>query len=203
MADGSSQDAVAEVKAIRDACISKETRKKYTSNINGIKKWIREVYALTLEDRNTAKFFDADDDLNLTEFTPACFEQFLVYKRSTVKSATLSGYRSAIKDLYRLKRAALPVEYGDDMKQFFSRCKRLEAEQNQSSSPKHSGKQPLTFTLYKELCWSTLERNDGGFSHLFLTTQWNLMCRSVYVQTLQTQHFLAKDDAVGAIFFKS
>ncbi|KAG3094196.1 hypothetical protein PI124_g9537 [Phytophthora idaei] len=141
-----------------------------------------------MKDRNTARFFDASDYLNLAEFSPAFFEHFLVYKRGVAKSATLSGYRSAIKDLYRLKRIVLPVEYGDDMKQLFSGIKRLEAERNQCSSPKNSGKQPLTFSLYKELCSSTLTRGDGGFSHLFLTTQWNLMCRSVSVQTLQTRH---------------
>ncbi|KAG2866592.1 hypothetical protein PC113_g2670 [Phytophthora cactorum] len=105
-----------------------------------------------MKDRNTARFFDASDDLNLAEFTPAFFEQFLVYKRDMAKSATLTEYRSAIKDLCRLKRIVLPVEYGDDMKQLYSGIKRLEAEQNQSSSPKNSNKQPLTFSLYKELC---------------------------------------------------
>ncbi|KAG3089127.1 hypothetical protein PC121_g4325 [Phytophthora cactorum] len=104
-----------------------------------------------MKDRNTARFFDASDDLNLAEFTPAFFEQFLVYKRDMAKSATLTEYRSAIKDLCRLKRIVLPVEYGDDMKQLYSGIKRLEAEQNQSSSPKNSNKQPLTFSLYKEL----------------------------------------------------
>ncbi|KAF1774352.1 hypothetical protein GQ600_19737 [Phytophthora cactorum] len=126
MADGRSE--VVDARAIRDACISQETRKKYTGNINGIKKWIREVLAMKV--RNTARFFDASDYLNLAEFTPAFFEQFLVYKRGVAKSATPSGYRSAIKDLYRLKRIVLPVEYGDDMKQLFSGIKRLEAEQN-------------------------------------------------------------------------
>ncbi|EGZ04701.1 hypothetical protein PHYSODRAFT_535768, partial [Phytophthora sojae] len=41
--------------------------------------------------------------LNLHEFTPVFFERFLVYKRDKAKAVTLSGYRSAIKDLYRSK----------------------------------------------------------------------------------------------------
>ncbi|GMF33103.1 unnamed protein product [Phytophthora lilii] len=49
----------------------------------------------------------------------------------------------------------LSVEYGDDMKQLFSGMKRLEAANNQSSTPKSLGKQPLTFSLYNELCQST------------------------------------------------
>ncbi|KAG6957073.1 hypothetical protein JG688_00011142 [Phytophthora aleatoria] len=89
-----------------------------------------------MKDPNIARFFDASDYLNLAEFTPAFFEQFLVYKRGVAKSATLSGYRSAIKDLYRLKRIVLPVEYGDDMKQLFSGIKRLEAEQTSVVRPR-------------------------------------------------------------------
>ncbi|OWY96245.1 hypothetical protein PHMEG_00033537, partial [Phytophthora megakarya] len=49
--------------------------------------------------------------INLMEFTPGFFEKFLVYTRSIARSVILSGYRSAIKDLYRLKRIALPVEF--------------------------------------------------------------------------------------------
>ncbi len=43
------------------------------------------------------------------------------YRVSTtpIKVATLSGYRSAIKDIYRSKRLPLPVDYGADMKTFF------------------------------------------------------------------------------------
>jgi hypothetical protein len=210
MSDGRSQQPVArgerpaaDAQAIRDACISAQTRKKYTSNISSIKKWIRELLPQDESESNTARFFDKNGDLNLTEFTPAYFEKFLVRKRRTAKSVTLSGYRSAIKDLYRLEGIKLPVEYGDSMKQLFSGIKRLEAEQNQSSTPKTSGKQPLTYSMYENICDTSLVRNDSGFSHLFLTTQWNLMCRSVSVQTLQTQHFHVQVDSVGAIFFKT
>ncbi|OWZ13836.1 hypothetical protein PHMEG_00012775 [Phytophthora megakarya] len=111
------------------------------------------------------------------EFTPGFFEVSGVQKEYC---------QIAIKDLFRLKRIALPVEYGEKMKQLFSGLKRLEANLNQSSSPKTLEKQPRTFSLYQGLCKSTLTCNGSGFSHLFLTTQRNLMCRSVSVQNLQT-----------------
>ncbi|OWZ12354.1 hypothetical protein PHMEG_00014504 [Phytophthora megakarya] len=161
--------SVPDAKTIRDACISTETRKKYNGNINGIKRWIRNE--LSKEDSNTDRFFDETDDINLMEFTPGFFEKFLVYKRSIARSVTLSGYRSAIKDLYRLNRIALPL---------FSGLKRLEADQNQSSSPKTSGNNHL-LTRSTKHCW-------------------NLMCRSVSVQNLQTQHLSANDDSVETIF---
>ncbi|EGZ22321.1 hypothetical protein PHYSODRAFT_490612 [Phytophthora sojae] len=209
MSDGGSQRASApvrstshaDVEAIRDACVTKQARGKYKSSLNGITKWIRSE--LAKEDKNIARFSNADVDTNLSEFTPSVFERFLMFKSASVKTATLSGYRSAIKDLYRVKHVALPPEYGDDMKQLFSGMKRMEADQDQTSTPKKLGKQPLTYSLYKELCNSTLVAGDGGFSHLFLTSQWNLMCRSMSVQTLQSQHLVAKDDSVGVIFVKT
>ncbi|ETP28071.1 hypothetical protein F442_22643 [Phytophthora nicotianae P10297] len=155
--------AVADVEAIRDACVTKQTRGKYKSSLNGIAKWIRKELAKV--DHNTNRFFDSNGELNLMEFTPP----------RGVKAGTLSGYRSAIKDLYRVRRLALPPEFGDGMKQLFSGMKRIEANSDQISNPKTSGKQPLTYSLYQKLCKETLELGDGGFSHLFLTSQWNLM----------------------------
>ncbi|ETP25317.1 hypothetical protein F441_01788 [Phytophthora nicotianae CJ01A1] len=193
MSDGSSQPtggAASDVEAIHDAGVSKRTRVKYKSSLNGIKRWI--VKELSKEDANTGRFFEEHDEL-----------RFLVYKRSSVKTATLSGYWSAIKNLHRVKRLASPTEYGDGMKQLFFRLKRIEADNDQISTPKSSGKRPLTYSRYSELCLETLKINDGGFSHLFLTSQWSLMCRSMSVQTLQTQHLLAKDDSVGVVLVKT
>ncbi|KAG9399898.1 hypothetical protein AC1031_022022 [Aphanomyces cochlioides] len=156
------------VEAIRDACIATQTRAKYKSSLNGIKKWIENV--LSQSEADTARFIGSDGDIDLAEFTPHYFERFLAYKRTTAKISTLSGYRSAIKDLYRVQRIALPPEYGPDMTQFFSGMKRLEAEHDQTSTPKLSGKQPLTYSLYITLCKRTLGLSDGGFAHLFLTS---------------------------------
>ncbi|ETN03998.1 hypothetical protein PPTG_15363 [Phytophthora nicotianae INRA-310] len=141
--------AVAGVEAIRDACVTKQTRGKYKSSLNSIVKWIRKELAKV--DHNTNRFFDSSGELNLMEFTPPYFEQFLVYKSRDVKAGTLSGYRSAIKDLHRVRCLALPPEFGDGMKQLFSGMKRIEANSDQISNPKTSGKQPLTYSLYQKL----------------------------------------------------
>ena len=50
---------------------------------------------------------------------------------------------------------------------------------------------------------STLTRQDSGFAHLFLTTQWNLMSRSQSVEALCTEHFAAHDDSIGCIIYQS
>ncbi|ETL36520.1 hypothetical protein L916_11511 [Phytophthora nicotianae] len=54
MSGGSSQltgGAASDVEVIRDACVSKRTRVKFKSSLNGIKRWI--VEELSKEDANT------------------------------------------------------------------------------------------------------------------------------------------------------
>eukprot|EP00644_Phytophthora_capsici_P003584 jgi/Phyca11/116630/e_gw1.31.566.1 len=85
MSDGILPDTTtleADVKAIRDACISRDTRKKYAGNIKVIKKWIRQELAKVHP--GTARYFNTSGDLDLVQFTP--FEQFLSYKRVRAQS---------------------------------------------------------------------------------------------------------------------
>lgn len=45
--------------------------------------------------------------------------------------------------------------------------------------------------------------SDGGFAHLFLITQWNLMCRSKSVETIHTSHLQCVTDNVGVVLHKT
>lgn len=116
---------------------------------------------------------------------------------------TLSGYRSAIKDLCHRKAIPLPAAYSNSLATFFSGLKHMEAAKFQAGSAREFGKDPLPYSLYRHLCRETLARQDGGFTHMFLTTQWNLMCRSESVQTLCTNHLSSHDDNIGCVMHKS
>jgi hypothetical protein len=94
------------------------------------------------------------------------------------------------------------MEYCDDLKTLFSGLMRLEAENVQAGISHNTGKEPLKYSLYYNLCKKTLLLLDGGFSHLFLTMQWNLMCRSKSVQTLDLSHITFEDDAIGITLHK-
>ncbi|KAK1938813.1 hypothetical protein P3T76_008888 [Phytophthora citrophthora] len=124
-------------------------------------------------------------------------------KGGKVKVSTLSGYRSAVKDLYRQKRMARPSAYEDEMKPFFQGLKRVEAENDQKGRGRRTGKEPLTFSLYCRLAEQTLRLNDNGFCHLFLLSQWNLMCRSKSVETLHISHLECADDSVRCVLHKT
>ncbi|KAG6944546.1 hypothetical protein JG688_00017024, partial [Phytophthora aleatoria] len=63
--------------------------------------------------------------------------------------------------------------------------------------------QPLTFSLYTQLAERTPTHSDNGISHLFILTQWNIMCRSKSVETLHLSHLQWADDSVGYILHKT
>ncbi|DAZ98074.1 TPA: hypothetical protein N0F65_001949, partial [Lagenidium giganteum] len=163
---------------VGEACISKSTKSAYKSCINGIRKWLYSARS------SSEPYFDADGDLN----------QFLLAKvndpAKQLCATTLSGFRSAVKDVYRRKRIPLPAAYDEDFKPFFSGIRRIQTEKLQKGGSKDCGKQPLTYSLYMQLCTATLASGDGGVGHLFLITQWNLMCRSKSVETVHLDHLL-------------
>lgn len=81
---------------IRGAYKASSTHKTYASCIRGITQWIR------AKQSSPDQVFEQDGTLDITVFTPAHFEAFLldIMNGTTLKVTTFSGYRSAIKDVY-------------------------------------------------------------------------------------------------------
>jgi len=184
---------------VRAKCIAAGTVGRYKSYLNGIRKWVMANKTII----NPQRFFTTAGELDPSAFTPKDFEAFLLAKRKDLKAVTLGGYRSAMKDLYRRNNLLVPAEYGAGMKTLFSGIKRLQAEIEQTGDARSSGKRALTYSRYEKLCCTMLARNDGGFAHLFLTTQWNLMCRSKSVETVRTSHLASIDDSIGCVLHKT
>ncbi|ETN01876.1 hypothetical protein PPTG_16952 [Phytophthora nicotianae INRA-310] len=128
------------VQDIRNACVSSKTYRAYKGSLASISKWIR-----ASKGESGSHYFTADGEIDVGVFTARDFESFLLEKRKTVSVVTLSGYRSAIKNLYRRRDVPLPIAYEKSMATFFSGLKRMEATRLQSGSPKESGKDPLPF----------------------------------------------------------
>ncbi len=185
----------------RAACISKGTASAYSSGISMISKWIH------MTQSHPNNFFDENGILDINVFQPRHFEQFIMDRvndsSNPVTVNTLSGYRSAVKNMYRMRNKPVPTEYGERMKTLFSGLKRYEAERVQSGEKNNTGKSPLRYSTYQDLCRKTMLMEDGGFAHLFLTLQWNLMCRSKSVQTIDSSHISYEDDSIGFTFHKT
>ncbi|ETO99531.1 hypothetical protein F441_23054 [Phytophthora nicotianae CJ01A1] len=184
---------------VHRACTSANTKKAYQSYMNGVTKWVKATQD------SADRFFNQDGSLNLTSFTPEHFENFLMYMMDGGKHkvSTLSGYRSALKDAYRQQRMEVPREYMGELKTIFQGLQRVEPESIQDGHERKPGKEPLTFPLYVQLAELSIKQNDNGFIHLFLLTQWNLMCRWSSVETLHTSHLHYSDDSVGFVLHKT
>lgn len=188
------------LKEVVDSCITDGTKSCYTARINGIKKWLR-------SQENCEQYFHLNGDLNIENFTSSHFEKYVLHRINdpldNIKVDSLRGYRSAIKSIYKRNRKSIPHEYGDDLNTFFEGLKRIEASIIQSGEKTGTGKLPLTYAQYYDLCRRTMQLHDSGFSHLFLTTQWNLMCRSKSVETIHVNHLQDKMDAIGCVLYKT
>ncbi|OWZ06557.1 hypothetical protein PHMEG_00021169 [Phytophthora megakarya] len=97
-----------------------------------------------------------------------------------LKVATLSGYRSAIKDIYRQKKMDLSV--------LFAGLKRIEAKRNQL----RTGEAMMTGKM--ALPYSTLNT---------VTLLWNLMCRAQSVESINPGHISNQNDSIGIVFHMS
>ncbi|KAG3067194.1 hypothetical protein PI124_g21853 [Phytophthora idaei] len=164
-----SQDVTAQ--DVRDAYVSSKTQRAYKGSIPVTARWIR-----SSKGEEAPRYFSAEGEIDIVQFLARDFEEVLIEQRKSVTMATLSGYRRDIKDLYRRREVALPAAYEKCMAIYISGLKRMQASRLQSGSEKD----PLPFSRYQTLGRATLTHHDGAFAHMFLTTQWNLMCRSVH-----------------------
>jgi hypothetical protein len=109
------------IEQARRSRISKDTRVKYASGVNQVVKWAGST------GRNHILMPCAEVagqvTVDLAVFKYQDFLDFIVWtvnNKPTIQAVTLSGYRSAIGSLYRDRKLAIPVEFGDDMKEIMS-----------------------------------------------------------------------------------
>ncbi|DAZ99858.1 TPA: LOW QUALITY PROTEIN: hypothetical protein N0F65_008601 [Lagenidium giganteum] len=189
VADAALADITA--KDVRDACISTRTQRAYRSNVRLLSKWIEDTKS------DASIYFHADGEINLTVFTPQDFEAFLISKRKSVGISTLNGYRSAI--CIGVK-SCNTREAWQPSSLVSSGWQRLQCRPLGQKSP---GKTHCHFQYTKSCVQLPLLVKIVVFPIFFLTTHWNLMCRSESVQTLSSNHLAAYDDIIGCVMHKS
>ena len=81
-------------------------------------------------------------------------------------------YRSALKDLYRTCKVEMPLDYERDLMEKFKCPNKSHREEKQKKGGRMAtGKDPLPFSLYRQLCVWKLEddRAEAIFGHTFIT----------------------------------
>ncbi|ETV65002.1 hypothetical protein H257_18206 [Aphanomyces astaci] len=185
------------VQDLRDNRLAEGSKKGYLSGVRQVVAWLRES--------GRSGTINPDGSINLDVFSYEDFTEFVLYKYKSagVSLSTLSGYRSAIKDYYSRQNVALSAGFVTDATAIYQGIRRLCASETQTGAIKPGGKQPLRYHQYQELCRASLTKLDAGFTHLFLTLSWNLMCRSRSTETVRVDHLSDEGDSIGVTFFKS
>ena len=117
-----------------------------------------------------------------------------------------SGYyskRAGLFHLYRIYGKKQTEEFQEDMKGLFKGFLRTVAQEVQNGQGRIStGKLPLSFELYSDLCrWMYEDSSAAGrFAHLFLVLSWNLACRSSNTKTIHYHHLAWNQDSLQIYF---
>ena len=117
-----------------------------------------------------------------------------------------AGYyskRAGLFHLYRLYGETQSAEFQEGMKTLFKGLLRTVALEVQNGQGRIStGKIPLSFELYSELCKWMMEdtTSSGRFAHLFLVLSWNLACRSSNTKTIHFHHLAWAQDSLQIYF---
>ncbi|RLN82097.1 hypothetical protein BBJ28_00019028 [Nothophytophthora sp. Chile5] len=191
---------------LRNAHVATATHHTYASCYNRLEEWIRQ----TQPKEDIDSFFDPKTGrLHPITFSPEHFADFCTAhsaeKANPLRPDTLLRYRTALRKLYDTYQLPIPDAFGDRrMKRLLDGIRRKQTEKDMANGrPTSTGKLPLTYEQYSEICESTLGADDRGFSHLFLTTQWNMMGRASDVANMHVKQMRAKGDSVEVSLTKT
>ena len=90
----------------------------------------------------------------------------------------------------------------NELKEHFRGLKRTVQSVSAGETSIKTGKEPLSFGLYRYLSLKLLEKGkkDFQFAHFFIVLCWNLMCRSNNVFGIDYRHMNWRDDALCIYF---
>ena len=117
--------------------------------------------------------------------------------------SSYNSHRTAFFNLFRNYHQTMSPTLETELSNHFKGLKRRNVQQmNIGETPIKTGKEPLSFGLYRYLAMSLLkqESNDFVFGHLFIVLCWNLMCRSTNVLSIDFSHIQWVEDALCIYF---
>ena len=132
--------------------------------------------------------------VNLARLQPSHFIKYLLSLSDTKNDDYLKAYgthRSALADLFTRSEVIQSELFKTSLAKLFKGLKKKSAKaRGTKGMPLGEGKEPLPFELYRAICTWLLEdgSSEAIFAHAFLTTTWNLMCRSVNTVYIRREH---------------
>jgi hypothetical protein len=121
-------------------------------------------------------------------------------KPGMASGSSYNGARSAVRQLFVRYNKSLPEEYLRETATLLGGVKRTIAKAKQEGEVDVvEGKAAMSFLLYCMIAKEFL-RNGDVFSHLFLLTSWNLMCRASNTDGIRLAHLEWHDDCLQIFF---
>ncbi|RHZ17319.1 hypothetical protein DYB37_006467, partial [Aphanomyces astaci] len=110
---------------IHGALVAERSKKAYASGIRQVVKWIQQT-------NQADALLSADGSINLAAFSYDDFVRFIVWtmQNTAVKASTMSGYRSAMRNYYKMQKVPLPSQFDGDIKDVFQGLKLALIEDN-------------------------------------------------------------------------
>ncbi|RHZ34822.1 hypothetical protein DYB26_012302 [Aphanomyces astaci] len=110
---------------IHGALVAERSKKAYASGIRQVVKWIQQT-------NQADALLSADGSINLAAFSYDDFVRFIVWtmQNTAVKASTMSGYRSAMRNYYKVQKVPLPSQFDGDLKDVFQGLKLALIEDN-------------------------------------------------------------------------
>ena len=101
-----------------------------------------------------------------------------------------------------LQQIEVSEKFKTEMKVFLANYKKKFATAKQKGEVTEQASEKLSSGVYRFLSLQAI-KDGNSFLWAWLTMQWNLMCRSINVQTILLEHFNVDGDAFTEKFFKT
>jgi hypothetical protein len=177
--------------------LKQTTRRRYESNLNVLRKYLKANYPETVLSNNEILF-------PLSEEIIHSFLGFSSYSdpknREKIRSpGTLSGYVSAIKYGYSLRNLPFPTQLSLTLKRTINGFTRKYSLEKEKGNVKIiEGKRPLSEMGYIAISKFALKYSNGEtqFAHPYSVILWTLMCRTSTVATIIYDHIYWEGDSL-------
>jgi hypothetical protein len=132
--------------------------------------------------------------INLCQLEAKVFLEYLLSISDTKDNDFLQSYggqRSALTLLFNKCRITSTEEFRSTLKSYMKGLQNTAAAtRRQKHARLVEEMDPLPFAVYKSLCLWLLQESDAEhiFGHCFLTTTWNLICRSANTINVRIDH---------------
>jgi len=192
--------------------LHEKTKKKYSDSVMKFLGWLRDKFP-------DSPAYDRElHDVVLEYLSVELLQVYLEYRTQKINAdgtpgdfyayEYVSSAKSAIVDLYKQRKVAMPTEMIIMLEEYFGGLKRLHADHKQNGERSMTeGKAALKFDGYKFLANAAVTANDGHpkvhlFAWVFLLFAWNLMARSMSVSSIMFDHIGWVGDCMTVVFPK-